>query len=106
MEIKKGELREQLEEVEKERAQNKTDLQSVETDLTQKESCDEIETLLKHKEDLLQSDWKLQEKKNNYEVQLVDLEKWLGPIEIKLKRRRKRSKNGDEILQQRETSVP
>lgn len=105
LENKIGELRQELEEVETEREQNKTALQSVETKITQKEPFDVIETLLKLKEDLLQSDWKLQEKKNNYEKQLIDLEKWLRPIEIKLMRTRKRSKNGNVIIQQHETCV-
>lgn len=82
LEETKCELREHLEEVEREGEQNKTDLQSVEGEITQNETFDTTETLLKTKEDLVKSRWNLKEKKHICEKQLTRIENCLSLIKI------------------------
>ncbi|XP_044040250.1 uncharacterized protein LOC122870248 isoform X1 [Siniperca chuatsi] len=82
LESQRGRLKELLKEVEREREVNKQRLQSVETDITEREiTFDKPEELLKEKENLLKDQWKLDEKKKSCEGQLLNNERLLEPIE-------------------------
>ncbi|KAK5614687.1 hypothetical protein CRENBAI_006279 [Crenichthys baileyi] len=87
LEKEKDHLAEQLQDVETKREKNKEELKSVEKTITERE---DEELLLGLKEELLQSQWKLDEEKKNYERHLLNIEKLLEPIEIQLTRIMKR----------------
>ncbi|MEQ2238264.1 hypothetical protein ILYODFUR_031418, partial [Ilyodon furcidens] len=93
LENQKDHLVQQLQDLENERQKNKEDLQVVEKTITERETFEDEELLLGQKEELLQSQWKLDEGKKNYERHLLFIEKVLEPLEIQLTRIMKR--NGD-----------
>lgn len=89
LENQKHQLAEQLREVESEMKKNKEELQSVEAKITDRQNHDDTESLLKEKEKLLQTQWKLEEKKKTIERQTLNIEKALEPIEIQMMRTEK-----------------
>ncbi|MEQ2281433.1 hypothetical protein AMECASPLE_030213 [Ameca splendens] len=93
LENQKDHLAKRLQDIETKREKNKEELQSVEKTLNETTTFDEKELVLKQKEELLQSQWKLDEEKKNYDRQLLFIEKVLEPIEIQMTRITKR--NGD-----------
>lgn len=84
LENQKVQFARKLEEVETEREKNKKELQSVENKITEQGNSEGKESLLGRKEELLRSQWKLDENKKNWERQLLNIEKGLEPIEILL----------------------
>lgn len=81
LEKQKHQLRAELEQIETERKKNRNDLQSVEELISQREGSDG-EMLLINKQDLLKSQWKLDEQKKLCEKKILNIEKALEPIEI------------------------
>lgn len=81
LEKQKHQLRAELEQIETERKKNRNDLQSVEELKSQREGSDG-ERLLINKDDLLKSQWKLDEQKKVRERKILNIEKALEPIEI------------------------
>ncbi|XP_054876261.1 uncharacterized protein LOC129351426 [Poeciliopsis prolifica] len=75
---------EKLKEVENERRKNKKELQSEETKITDEGNTEDKESFLRRKEDLLTSQWKLDENKKLCERQILNTEKVLEPIEMLL----------------------
>ncbi|XP_023201636.1 interaptin-like [Xiphophorus maculatus] len=78
----KDQLNQKPQDVETKRKENKEEVQIVEKKITEKKSSDYMEQLLKEKEELLQSQWKLDEEKKHYERQILNIEKALEPIEM------------------------
>uniref|UniRef100_UPI0037E7AD3A butyrophilin-like protein 1 n=1 Tax=Semicossyphus pulcher TaxID=241346 RepID=UPI0037E7AD3A len=83
LEEQRDHIKGQLEKTEAERERNKENLQSVEKDITEREqNFDKPEELLRQKEELLQAQWKLDERKKVFEREILNKEKLLEPIEI------------------------
>ncbi|MEQ2171626.1 hypothetical protein GOODEAATRI_012822, partial [Goodea atripinnis] len=93
LENQKDHLAKRLQDVETKREKNNEELQSVQKTINNGETFEDKELLLGQKEELLQSQWKLDEEKKNYDRQLLFIEKMLEPIEIQMTRTTKR--NGD-----------
>ncbi|XP_041635001.1 uncharacterized protein LOC121504357 [Cheilinus undulatus] len=80
-------LKEQLEEMERKREENKLKLQALETEIREKYmSYDKKEELLREKENLLQEQRRLDHTKKDIKIQVLNMEKLHGPIEIQLAR--------------------
>ncbi|XP_038131929.1 girdin-like [Cyprinodon tularosa] len=89
LENKKKNLGQQLKEVEINMKKNKDELLQVEGKITGEDTSDGKDELLRRKEHLLNYQWKLDDEKKACERQLLDTEKALEPIEIKLSKIRK-----------------
>lgn len=84
-------LKLKLEEVEQEKEENKKNLQVVEEKIAQKDlSSDKPEALLRDKEMLLWTQWKLDMIKKDTEIQLLNTEKLKEPIEFQVIRIRQK----------------
>lgn len=84
-------LKLKLEEVEQEKEENKKNLQVVEEKIAQKDlSSDKPEALLRDKEMLLWTQWKLDMIKKDTEIQLLNTEKMKEPIEFQVIRIRQK----------------
>ncbi|MEQ2244999.1 hypothetical protein ILYODFUR_022966 [Ilyodon furcidens] len=93
LENQKDHLAKRLQDVETKREKNKEELKLVEKTINETTTFDEKELVLKQKEELLQSQWKLDEEKKNYERQLLFIERLLEPIDIQMMRITKRNGN-------------
>ncbi|XP_035772513.1 BICD family-like cargo adapter 2 [Neolamprologus brichardi] len=81
----RNQLKLKLEEVKQEKEENKKNLQAVEEKITQKDlSSDKPKALLRDKEMLLWTQWKLDMIKKDTEIQLLNTEKLKEPIEFQL----------------------
>lgn len=84
-------LKLKLEEVEQEKEEDKKNLQVVEEKIAQKDlSSDKPEALLRDKEMLLWTQWKLDMIKKDTEIQLLNTEKLKEPIEFQVIRIRQK----------------
>lgn len=84
-------LKLKLEEVEQEKEENKKNLEAVEDKIAQKDlSSDKPEALLRDKEMLLWTQWKLDMIKKDTEIQLLNTEKLKEPIEFQVIRIRQK----------------
>lgn len=84
-------LKLKLEEVEQEKEENKKNLEAVEEKIAQKDlSSDKPEALLRDKEMLLWTQWKLDMIKKDTEIQLLNTEKLKEPIEFQVIRIRQK----------------
>lgn len=84
-------LKLKLEEVEQEKKENKKNLEAVEEKIAQKDlSSDKPEALLRDKEMLLWTQWKLDMIKKDTEIQLLNTEKLKEPIEFQVIRIRQK----------------
>lgn len=87
----RNQLKLKLEEVEQEKEENKKNLQAVEKKIAQKDlSSDKPEALLRDKEMLLWTQWKLDMIKKDTEIQLLNTEKLKEPIEFQVIRMRQK----------------
>ncbi|MED6275706.1 hypothetical protein CHARACLAT_029170 [Characodon lateralis] len=77
LENQKNHLAKRLQDVENKREKNKEELQLVEKTLNETKTFDEKEEVLKQKEELLQSQWKLDEEKTKYKRRLPFIESLL-----------------------------
>lgn len=78
-------LKLKLEEVEQEKEENKKNLEAVEEKIAQKDlSSDKPKALLRDKEMLLWTQWKLDMIKKDTEIQLLNTEKLKEPIEFQV----------------------
>ncbi|XP_054912223.1 uncharacterized protein LOC129376658 [Poeciliopsis prolifica] len=94
LEKQKDQLLQKVKDVETKRKENKEEVQRVDKKITErKNSDDDNELILGEKEDLLQSQWKLDEEKKLYERQILNIEKALEPIEIHMMRTMEKNKN-------------
>ncbi|MEQ2282126.1 hypothetical protein AMECASPLE_037301, partial [Ameca splendens] len=85
LDTQKNHLAKRLQDVETKREKNKEELQLVEKTLNETKTFDEKEKLLKQKEELLQSQWKLDEEKTKYKRRLPFFESLLEPIEMQIR---------------------
>lgn len=84
-------LKLKLQEVEQEKEENKKNLEAVEEKIAQKDlSSDKPEALLRDKEMLLWTRWKLDMIKKDTEIQLLNTEKLKEPIEFQVIRIRQK----------------
>lgn len=84
-------LKLKLQEVEQEKEENKKNLEAVEEKIAQKDlSSDKPEALLRDKEMLLWTQWKLDMIKKDTEIQLLNTEKLKEPIEFQVIRIRQK----------------
>lgn len=84
-------LKLKLQEVEQEKEENKKNLEAVEEKIAQKDlSSDKPEALLRDKEMLLWTQWKLDMIKKDTEIQLLNTEKLKEPIEFRVIRIRQK----------------
>ncbi|XP_014857432.1 PREDICTED: cytadherence high molecular weight protein 2-like, partial [Poecilia mexicana] len=87
LETQKDQLVQKLQDVETKRKENKEEVQMVVKKITEKENSDDTDLLLKEKENLLHSQWKLDEEKKFYERQILNIEKVMEPMEMQMMRK-------------------
>ncbi|XP_016535125.1 selection and upkeep of intraepithelial T-cells protein 5-like [Poecilia formosa] len=75
LETQKDQLVQKLQDVETKRKKNKEEVQMVVEKITERKNSDDKDLLLREKENLLKSQWKLDEEKKLYERQILNIDK-------------------------------